>query len=307
MNPYTLLVSLLLTLTATNVATQARQWTDGTGKYSIEAELLGFDDENVVLQRGDGELGMLKIRELSTADQAYVNSREAEEIQRRGIKSRQVWTTPSGLELVGRVVDFAHGEITIQRRRGRMYVNDRAFVNLPAFYQGLLPQIVEHFDGIKIPDDRAMRSWLLSLRGHSRMFPLEGVILETENGDEYAIPFFVFSQKDQELLRAGWAEWLADQKDDERRRDDAFRLESLAAAHRKNQKIDRQIALMNLNLQAIQAGLTSGWEVTLYPIPGNPKPPRWVVMPGRNSAQATAAALQNNPGFVAGPVRRINR
>jgi hypothetical protein len=63
---------------------------------------------------------------------------------------------------------------------------------------------------------------------------------------------------------------------------------------------------MNLNLQAIRAGLTSAWEVTLYPVPGNSSPPRWVVMPGRNSAQATAAALKNNPGFVVGPVRRVS-
>ena len=273
----------------------------------FKAQLFGFDDEHVILQREDGELGMLKIDEFSAADREYLNSREAEEINRKNIKSSQVWTTNSGLKLVGRVVDFARDEIAIQRRRGRMYVNDRAFANLPAFYQKLLPQIVEHFDGIEIPDDRALRNWLLSLRGQPRTFPLEGVILETEDGDEYAIPFFVFSQQDQKLLKAGWAEWLADQKDYDRRRADAFRLESLAAAHFQNQQIDRQIALMNLNLQAIQAGLTSAWEVTLYPVVGNPKPPRWVVMPGRNSAQATAAALQSNPGFVAGPVRRISR
>lgn len=56
------------------------------------------------------------------------------------------------------------------------------------------------------------------------------------------------------------------------RDDHAFRLESLAATHLLNQQINHQIALMDLNMQAIQAGLTSAWEVTLYPVPGNPHP-----------------------------------
>jgi hypothetical protein len=29
-------------------------------------------------------------------------------------------------------------------------------------------------------------------------------------------------------------------------------------------------------------------------------------MPGRNSRQATEAALAKNPGYVAGPVRRVS-
>jgi len=287
-------------------AAQARQWTDATGNYSIEADLLGFDDENVVLQRADGELGVLRIDELSEKDREYLKSRDAEELHRKNVGSTQAWTTQSGLKLVGRLVDYARGDVVIQRRRGRMYVNDRAFTNLPELYQELVPKVVEHFEEINLPDRRALRNWLLTLGGEPRTFLVEGVILEVENGDEYAIPFFVFSEADRKILKAGWESWLAVQKDYEQRDDHAFRLEALAAAYSKNQQMDRQIALMNLNLQAIRAGLTSAWEVTLYPVPGNPNPPRWVVMPGRNSAQATAAALKNNPGFVAGPVRRVS-
>ncbi len=125
-------------------------------------------------------------------------------------------------------------------------------------------------------------------------------------GDEYSIPFFVFADRDRKMLKAGWADWLTIQDDHDQRDDHAYRLEALAAAYAQDQQINRQIATMNLNLQAIQAGLTSAWEVTLYPAAGNPRPPMWVVMPGRDSREATAAALANNPGFVAGPVRRIS-
>ena len=49
-------------------------------------------------------------------------------------------------------------------------------------------------------------------------------------------------------------------------------------------------------LQAVIAGITSVWEVTLYPVQGNSSPPKWVVTMGRNSAQAIAAAV---PVFAA--------
>ena len=297
---------LVLTFCFAPVA-HAREWTDTTGKYSIEAEIFGFDDENVVLQREDGELGMFRIEDLIAADQEYLKSAEAEEINNKNVRSDQVWRTECGLEFTGRVVDYVRGDVSIQRRRGRIYVNDRVFGNLPDLYQKLVPKVIEHFDGVEIPDERAMRHWLLSLGGRPRTFPIEGVILEWENGDEYAIPFFVFSEQDRRLLKQGWADWLAVQDDYEQRDDCAFRLEAYAAALLRNQQINQQIALMNLNLQAIQAGLTSLWEVTLHPLPGNPSPPRWVVVPGRDSRDATAAALGQYPGFVAGPVRRISR
>lgn len=288
-------------------ATSAREWSDSQGTVAIDAELIGFDDENVVLQRKDKELGLLRIDDLSNKDREYLKSKEAEEINENNIKKTQTWTTQSGVKLVGRIVDYAQGDVTVQRRRGRMYVNDRVFANLPELYQELLPKVVEHFDEIEIPDSRALQNWLRSLRGKPRTFQVDGVILEMENGDEYAIPFFVFSQKDRKIIKKGWREWLAVQDDPDQRDDRAFQLESLAAAYVKNQEINRQIAVMNLNLQAINAGLTSTWEVTLYPAPGNPSPPQWVLMLGRDSAQAAAAALANNPGFVVGSVRRVSR
>jgi len=86
-----------------------------------------------------------------------------------------------------------------------------------------------------------------------------------------------------------------------------FKLLSLAAAYQRNQAYNQQIATMNLNMQAIQSGLTSAWEVSLYPLAGNPNPPRWVVTLGRNSLEATETALKQNPGFCDGPVRKVSR
>jgi hypothetical protein len=109
------------------------------------------------------------------------------------------------------------------------------------------------------------------------------------------------------VLKPGWEKWLAAHRsnDSSAQEDRAFLLQSLAAARFRDQQVQREIATLQLKLQAVQAGLTSLWEVTLYPAQGQGGPPLWVVMPGRDSRQATDAALQQNPGYVVGPVRRV--
>jgi hypothetical protein len=109
------------------------------------------------------------------------------------------------------------------------------------------------------------------------------------------------------LLMPGWDDWLEARRADDYRslHDRGFLLRSLAAARHRDRRVQREIAMLQLKLQAVEAGVTSLWEVTLYPAGGTTRPPQWVVVPGRNSQQATAAALRQNPGYVAGPVRRV--
>jgi hypothetical protein len=138
---------------------------------------------------------------------------------------------------------------------------------------------------------------------------VDGVVLETENGDEYGVPFFLFSDEDQSFLKGGWDEWRAAHagRNAAAGEDQAFLLQSLAAAHFHDQQVKREIALMQLKMQAIQAGVTTLWEVTLYPAAGQGGPPLWVVVAGRDSRQATVAALEQNPGYVAGAARAVSR
>jgi hypothetical protein len=51
---------------------QVRTWTDATGKYSIEAELVGIKDGKVQLRRADGRGVAIALEKLSAADQEYV-------------------------------------------------------------------------------------------------------------------------------------------------------------------------------------------------------------------------------------------
>jgi hypothetical protein len=300
-------LSVFLLVAVVNVAS-ARVWTDTTGRYTVEGDLIAFNDEKVVLQREDGELGAVPIEKLSQDDREYLKSKEADETARKTAGKVQTWTMATGNRVVGRVVDYARREITLQRRRGKIYVNDRVFDNLPEIYQRMLPRVIAHFERINSPDKRGLESWMVRQKGQPRSFTVDGVVFELENGDEYVVPFFLFSPEDAELLQSGWNEWLAanQEHDYDRSGDQAFMLESLAAARQQDADVKHRIATMQLGLEAVQAGITSLWEVTLYPARGNSGPPLWVVMPGRNSAQATNNALQRNPGYVAGPVRRVS-
>jgi hypothetical protein len=206
--------------------------------------------------------------------------------------------------------------MTLQRRRGRIYVNDRAFDNLPEIYQILLPKIVVHFEKISRPDKEGLEAWLIRQKGQPRSTTIDGVVMEFENGDEYVLPYFLFANEDLKVLHPGWEAWLAANhgQEYEQQEEQSFLLESAAAARQANDQVQRQIALMQLNLQAyratldaVQSGVVSLWEMTLYPAQGTAGPPLWVVVPGRTNIDATQQALAQHPGYISGAVRRINR
>ena len=195
---------------AISSSAEARVWTDDTGHYTLEAELVAVGDSVAVLKREDRELVAFPLEWLSAADREYLKSEEAVELAKKIEQSPQTWTLRDGTQLQGRLVDYAKREVTIQRRRGRIYVNDRAFDNLPEFYRELLPRIVAHVEDLPRADRRTFQQWVTDQRGRPETYQLEGVVLEVESGDEYAVPFFLFSDEDAKLLEGGWDEWLAD-------------------------------------------------------------------------------------------------
>jgi hypothetical protein len=107
-------------------------------------------------------------------------------------------------------------------------------------------------------------------------------------------------------LKPGWDYWLANHEDYQQRDDNAFRLQSLAAAYQRDRQVQRQIAQTQLNLGAVAVGLTSVWEVMLYPASARTGPPFSVVVYARDSRDATNIALSQHPGYMAGPVRRVS-
>src|ERR1700745_1703258 len=112
-----LLVTFFALGLGSHVAT-ARVWTDSSGKYSIEANLVAFNDTTVVLQRGDHQLGQVAIDKLSQADRDYLKGKEAGDAIKKVSGATQTWTLKTGEKIIGRVVGFAQKQLVVQRNGG---------------------------------------------------------------------------------------------------------------------------------------------------------------------------------------------
>ena len=128
----------------------------------------------VVLQRANKELGSCPIDELSKEDRDFLESKEAQQIHSANLGKMQTWTMISGLKVVGKIVDYARRDVTLQRRRGKTYVNDTVYQNLPDIYQTMLLKIVEHLESIEVPSKLALEKWVRSLRGQPRTYKTRG-------------------------------------------------------------------------------------------------------------------------------------
>ncbi|MHB8861723.1 MAG: SHD1 domain-containing protein [Pirellulaceae bacterium] len=285
----------------------AREWTDRTGHFSITAELMAYNDTLVVLLEDGKELVALRIEDLSSEDQEYLQSKEAEDAVRNTVDTQQIWTMRNGMKVVGQIVGYSRDNVTIQRRRGDIYVNGRVLENLSDVYRKMIPHIVAHFENIEIVDEQGLRDWVIGLKGAPRTFTCDGVVMELENGDEYSVPFFFFSQEDFKMLEPGWLAWQAADQESSQRAEESLMLQARAEQYRRDQIADRQIALLQLQLQGYDAGLFSLWKVELIPGPQTPTWPLWVIVPGQNSAQARQTAMAQYPGYVARAVARVRR
>ncbi len=284
----------------------AREWKDATGRYSVDAELVAFSDQEVVLKRKDGRLVSLQKSVLSEDDRRFLEARDAETAGRDTAGKPPTWTMKGGWRITGRPVGYGRKDVFVQRRRGKVYVNDRVLENLPEVYQRMLPRIVAHFEDLQLDDTEELVEWAVKQKGRPKKFTIDGVVLELENGDELAVPFIFFSEEDLEVLRPGWERWLASYDDVARREREDFLLQAQARAYRQDQRIRQQIAAMQLMLSAVDAGVTDLWEVYLQPKAGVAAIPQLVVVPARDSRQAILLALEKFPAYVAGPARKLN-
>lgn len=292
----------------------AREWTDKTGKFKFEATLIAFDNDTVVLKVSDKEamkgheLVSMSRKDLSQEDTDYLESKEAEELTRSPDKA-QYWTMVDGTRVIGKAVDFVRKNVSIQRRRGNIYVNDRLYSNLPEIYRKIVPKVIEKYENVKLPETKDLEKWILTLRGAAKTYQCEGVILEFENGDEYAIPFFLFSENDLNALKPSWEQWVAAKEDSEQKRQNSLYMQSQAAAYQQNVQNQlaqqQQLAVAQLQMLAVAAGAVDLWQVYLSPGPGVMGYPINVVVTARDSHQASVEALNRNPGYIVGPIRRL--
>lgn len=310
----TQLLVLLFVSTSAVGGQEIRIWTDNSGHYKFQAELIAFSESKVVLQKTNNELIAIGLEDLSEDDREYLKSNAAEETVASSAEGLHTWTMQSGLKVPGRIVDFGEREVKLKKYAGKIMVNDRVFSNLPPVYQQMIPKIVAHFEKTEILDFDGLKAWFRKQKDRTKSYTCQGVLLELANGDQYAVPLFLFSNADQAALRPSWQRWEAAKQDEQLREQESFylRAQSQAAAQaaeetREDAQQMRQIAQVQLRLQAYNSGLFDLWEVQMIPPNGSVRMAAYVVVPGRNSNDARAKALDEYPNYRVGSIAKVRR
>ena len=151
-------ITFLLTLTTTT-SVFAREWSDKTGQYQVDADLIGYSDTTVVLKRKPDDLVAVPIEQLSDSDRKYLETQSKDTIAGGG-SGIQVWELKSGLKLPGRIVGFDKHGVTIQRRLGKVYVNNQRFDKMPGVYRAIIPKLVEQFTSEEIDGEKGLEDIL---------------------------------------------------------------------------------------------------------------------------------------------------
>ncbi len=301
----TTIAAVVLSLSLLGTPAHSREWNDISGKYTLTAELLARNETSVVLQRKDKSLVIVGIDQLSKADREFLASADTSTLTDITAE-RQIWTLRNGIRIRGSVVEYGRRTMDIQRRRGQIYVNDRLFVNLPELYRTIVPLIVAHFEEERVDGEEGLKEWVIKQKGVLRHFEYDGVLLEVGNGDLYAVPFFLLDSRAQDVLKPDWEEWLAAQDDSQAQEDLSLRLRGRAMADHRNDAASRRMARLDLQLQAVEAGVTDVWEVMLLPPANVYGIPIRVVVLGRNSDQAAAIARMRFPRHQVGAIAKVN-
>jgi len=155
-----LLASLVLVAVAADLA-EARTWSDASGKYKVDADLIAFSPTKVVLeQTDDKQLISLQMDELSQADQDYLKTKEAADTTNTpGFYGLTILTGGTPVDGYVRVTESGH--ITTYAYPAQPITRDTldnismvtpAEFSLLAAAAGITPQAGKGFIGVLVKD-----------------------------------------------------------------------------------------------------------------------------------------------------------
>ncbi|MDX1925655.1 MAG: SHD1 domain-containing protein [Pirellulaceae bacterium] len=298
---------MLLALQLFSNVAVGRVWSSANGAFEIEGEEISFNETLVVLKRPNGELVALELKELSSKDQEYVRSKQLQEKEKVAAEEMQTWTAKDGMKVRGKVVAYGRKEMVVQRKLGHVHVNDKKFSTIDALHQKLVLRILSVVENTKLEDEKQLEEWAKKLGGNPKTYPLEGVLMQLESGDEIGVPFFLFAREELGILQPGWELWKEQAESEEMRNRESFLLRSAAMAYQKDRAAKQQIEMVKLEMLAVSTGVTSVWQVGLAPGPGVYGRPFAVMVTAQNSEVASQMALQRYPGYELVGVRKASR
>lgn len=293
-------------------AVLGRTWTDASGRFQVEANLIAINDDVVVLKSKQGNLIAVQIAQLSEADQSYLRSEQSGSAKLGDKDKDHVWNVSGDLKFIGRVVDYFQQDLVLERLNARLMLNGKEEKEIPEMTLKILPLIVEHFEQAKINDLPSLRSWLTSQGKVPHTYSIEGVVIALSSGEEVKVPIFLLGSAERVALEPGLNRWrslkgekLEDAERTRLARQQALWLSSSARAYQMDKAAEAQARMLQLDLLAIDAGITDLWEVLL--VPPNPYAyPFTVLVPARDSASAQIVAQQKYPTYTVDVTRKLS-
>jgi hypothetical protein len=208
------------------------------------------------------------------------------------------------------VIGYGTRTLVITTQSGAIQVNKTPLSRMDQIYKKMMPKIVAEFDDKSVKTESDLALWGRKLRGKEKSFTVDGVLMELENGEKIAVPLFLFSEKEREVLEAGWDTWKAESTAEDERNRESFLAEASAAEYHRSQEAaaqaSQQIQLMQLSMMAVNAGIAEIWQVQMMPRPGVRARPMVVMVPAQNSGQAQALAAEKYPAFVPGATAQVS-
>ena len=311
MNMTTLIQAFLLCLLiAVTGRAEVREWSDATGTHRFKGDLMAAGDKTVVLRRPNGDLEAYSVEELSEADRSFVQEHLSGEHDGLAPEKMQIWTSRDGLRFRGKVIGYGSNVVRLKYERGAIQVNGRPIQGLDQVYQMTIPKVVAEFDDQRVTSTDELTLWGRRLHGKEKSFDVAGVEMQLDNREKVTVPLFLFSDDEREILEDGWESWKTETAQEEDRQRDSFLARAAAEEYQRNreseERIDRRIRVMQLQLLAVRSGIANLWEVQMLPRPGVRARQVSVVVTAKTSAEATAMAASGYPAFVPGLVRQLN-
>lgn len=290
---------------------KVRDWSDREGRFLIRGEMIAASEDAVVVRKPNDELIAVPLDAISDDDQAAVKTQRDVEApdpaSPETIEQLHTWTTRGGFEFKGRVLAFGERDVEFASQAGLVTVNGTAWNNLDGFRKLLAIKIVAEFDDPTVETEADLRRWMRQKQGRPSSFRVQGIRMKLADGKEVPVPFFLFSDRDLEILKPGWETWRDSHDDEAAQRQESFLLSVQADQYRREEREARQVRMMQLELLGAVAGVTTIWEVYLSPRPGTFGRPLSVMVSARDSLQAQQMASARYPGYVVGPTRAVSR
>ncbi len=213
----------------------------------------------------------------------------------------RTWTFADGQKIQASVVKYGRKVVSFVRKDGQLYVNDKPFKDFSPLQQNILLNVVSELQNEEITKTRRpfQRTCSLTARTIRWSTPKRACWMQMADGSLLAVPFFMFSDKDLKVLQPGWQAWSAADKDEQRKADQEHMLRAEANEYQRNQNITHELQYLQFASQWFDL-----WQVNLQLPDGTATS---VIIPARNSLQATNEAIARYPHSFANSVQVISR